>query len=92
MDVLFINPRTVILCSLNPTYHFLGRRHTARYVNHSNPQFKSTPLYSYCSELAKHLNSILPLTHIQQRKFKYFNSIGYLTYHYPVSFLLFSLP
>jgi hypothetical protein len=32
--------------------------------------------------MANYLNSILPLTHIQQTKFKYLNSIGYLTYRY----------
>jgi hypothetical protein len=70
------------LCKLNTTYHFLGRRETTHYVMYSILQFKSTPLYSYCSYLASYLNSILPLTHIQQTKFKYFNSIGYLTYCY----------
>jgi hypothetical protein len=37
------NPCTITLCNLNTTYHFLGRRQTARYVNYSNSQFKSTP-------------------------------------------------
>jgi hypothetical protein len=35
---------------------------------------------------------MLPVTRIQQKKFKYFNSLGYLTYRYPVSFLVFSSP
>jgi hypothetical protein len=82
MDAKLKNPRTISLCNLNTTYHFPGRRQTACYVNYSNSQFKSTPLYSYCSYLVNYLNSILPLTHIQQTKFKYFSSIGYLIYRY----------
>jgi hypothetical protein len=80
------NPCTVGLCNLNTTYHFLGKRQTARYFNYSNSQFKSTPFILYCSYLANHLNSILPVTHIEQIKFKYLNSIGYLTYHYSLVF------
>jgi hypothetical protein len=34
---------TISLCNLNTTYHFLGRRQTARYVNYSKSHFKSTP-------------------------------------------------
>jgi hypothetical protein len=49
MDATLKNSCTISLCNLNTTYHFLGRRQTARYVNYSNSQFKSTPLFSYCS-------------------------------------------
>jgi hypothetical protein len=78
--------------NMNRTYHFLGIKQPARCVNYSNSQFKSTPLYSYCSYVANNLNSILPLTHIQQTKCKHFNSIGYLTYRYSRVFLVFSSP
>jgi hypothetical protein len=46
MDGSLENSCTISLCNLNTTYHLLGRRQTARYVNGSNLQFKSTPLYS----------------------------------------------
>jgi hypothetical protein len=42
MDAKLKIPCTVSLCNLNTTYHFLGRRMTARYINYSNSQFKST--------------------------------------------------
>jgi hypothetical protein len=40
---------TISLCNLNTTYHFLGRRQTSYFLKFSNSQFKSTPIYSYCS-------------------------------------------
>jgi hypothetical protein len=43
MDTSLKNPCSIGLCNLNTTYHFLGRRQTARYVNYSNSQFKFTP-------------------------------------------------
>jgi hypothetical protein len=66
MDASLKNPCTISLCNLNTTYHFLGKRQTARCVNYSNSQFKSTPHYSYCSLLINCLNSILPLQNTQQ--------------------------
>jgi hypothetical protein len=84
MDATLKNPRTVGLCNLNTTYHFLGSRQTAGYGNCSNWQFKYTPLYSYCSQLANYLNSILPLTHTQQLKL---NTLKYywLSLHIAIS-------
>jgi hypothetical protein len=80
MDVTLKHPRTVSLCNFNTTYHFLGSRQTARYVNYWNLQFKSTPLYSYSSQLANHLNSILPLTHIQQLNLNTLTLLAITTY------------
>jgi hypothetical protein len=37
------------LSDMNTTYHFLGRKQTARYFNYTNSQFISNPLHSYCS-------------------------------------------
>jgi hypothetical protein len=42
MDVSLKIPCIISLCNLNTTYHFLGRRQTARYVKYLNSQFKST--------------------------------------------------
>jgi hypothetical protein len=49
MDATLKYPCSISLRNLNTTYHFLGRRQTACYVNYSNSQFTSTPFYYYCS-------------------------------------------
>jgi hypothetical protein len=89
--VILKTPCTISLYNLNMTYHFLGRGQTGCYVHHSKlavqiPPFSLT--VPICLIIKFHTPSSIQLT----VKFKYFNSIGYHTYHYPMSFLEFSSP
>jgi hypothetical protein len=68
----------------------MRRRQTARYVNCSNSQFKSTPLYSYRSKLVNCLNSILPLYQTQQLNLNTSILLAITTYLISLTYLAFS--
>jgi hypothetical protein len=90
IDVMLKNPCTISLYNLNMTYHVLGRSQTARYVNYSKLAVEISPFILTVPNwltIKFHTPSSIHST----VKFKYFNSIGYRTYCYPVSFLVFSL-
>jgi hypothetical protein len=67
------NPCTISLYNLNTTYHFLGSRQTARYVNYSKLTVQTPPfILTVPNWLTIHTASSTHST----VKFKYFNSIG----------------
>jgi hypothetical protein len=76
---------------VSTTYHFLGRKQIARTVNYSKLPIQKPPfILTVHNWLTIKLHT--PCSTHSAVKFKYFNSIGYLTYRCPVSFLVFSSP
>jgi hypothetical protein len=67
------NPRTISLYNLNTTYHFLGTRQTACYVNYSKLTVQIPP---FVRTVPSWLTIHTPSSTLSTVKFKYFNSIG----------------
>jgi hypothetical protein len=67
------NPCTISLYNLNTTFHFLGRRQTARYVNYSKLAVQIPP---FIVTVPNWLSIHTPSSTHSTVKFKYFNSIG----------------